>query len=308
MSAGRSTARVVLVTGAGSGIGLALARALLPTNYRLVLTARAASLPRFAEAGIFENERIRLRPLDLCVPEQGEQLVDELQRTWGGVDILVNNAGICYRAVIEHLEDRDELHQFNVNFFGAMHLIRLVLPGMRARRAGHIINLSSVGGMMAMPTMGAYSASKFALEGASEALWYEMKPWGVHVTLVEPGFVRSSSFENALFTERSRAAFEDPNLVYHPYYAHMIGMISKLMYGSPTAPDDIARRIVRLMARRRPPLRVAVTLDAHLFDLLRRFLPKRLYHRILYWGLPHRREWANVPDRETQDRSGTPRF
>ncbi|CAM2007699.1 SDR family NAD(P)-dependent oxidoreductase [Acanthopleuribacter pedis] len=284
--------KVVLVTGAAGGIGLSIAHALLATDHRLVLTARAASLPRFAEAGIAENERVRLRALDLLVPEEADSLVAEIQRDWGGVDVLINNAGICYRAVIEHLTDRDEQHQFAVNFFGAMHLTRLVLPGMRRRRRGHIINLSSVGGMMAMPTMGAYSASKFALEGASEALWYEMRPWGVSVSLVEPGFVRSSSFENALFTEKSRAAYADPKRVYHPYYANMIGMIAKLMYGSFTTPEHIARRIVRLINRRHPPLRVAVTFDAHLFDLMRRLLPKRLYHRILWWGLPHHRDWT----------------
>ncbi|CAM2068976.1 SDR family oxidoreductase [Sulfidibacter corallicola] len=293
----REDTRVVLVTGASTGIGLALARVLLSTSFRLVLTARAESLQRFVSAGIQENERIRIRPLDLTQPLEADLLIEEIDRDWGGVDILVNNAGICYRAVVEHLSGADEQHQLTVNFMGPMHLIRLVLPSMRARRRGHIINLSSVGGMMAMPTMGAYSASKFALEGVSEALWYEMRPWGVHVTLIEPGFVHSSSFENALFTQRSRAAFEDPSQDYHPYYTNMIDMITKLMYGSPTTPEDIARRILRLMRRRNPPLRVAATLDAHLFALLRRLLPSRLYHWILLLGLPKRRRWvAKLPN------------
>ncbi len=294
----KRTQRVVLLTGASTGIGLALAKAMLHGNWRLVLTARASSLPRFERQGIRESERIWLRALDVTDAHGADALVAEIEARWGGVDVLINNAGICYRAVIEHLRDESEEHQLRVNYMGPSHLIRLVLPGMRARRSGHIVNLSSVGGMMAMPTMGAYSASKFALEGASEALWYELRPWGIHVTLVEPGFVHSNSFENAPFTRQSRASYENPDEAYHAYYEGMMGLISRLMKQSSTSPADIAGKILKTLARKRPPLRVLATRDAVFFHLLRRLLPMRFYHWVLYKGLPGVKSW--VPEEKEE--------
>src|SRR5688500_5444459 len=181
--------RTVLVTVATSGLGLARAQQLLVTpGYRLILTARGSSLDRFADKGITESERVWLRPLDVVDAVERRRVVEEACDRWGGVDILVNNAGVSYRAVLEHVRDSERLAQMDINFLGPMELVRLVLPRMRERRWGRIINVSSVGGMMAMPTMALYSASKFALEGASEALWYEVRPWNVWVTLIEPGF------------------------------------------------------------------------------------------------------------------------
>jgi short-subunit dehydrogenase len=173
-------ARTVLVTGASTGLGLALARRLLEvTPCRLVLTARESSMKRFAPAGIVEGPRVHLRALDVTSAEQRKRVVEEAADCWGGVDVLVNNAGVMYRSVLEHVSDAERLEQMDVNYQAPMALIRLVLPHMRAQRAGRILNVSSVGGMMAMPTMAIYSASKFALEGATEALYYEVKPWNI---------------------------------------------------------------------------------------------------------------------------------
>ena len=283
---------VVLVTGASIGLGLAIARALLKTERRLILTARASSLSRFAEVGILESERVWLRALDVTVAAQREAIVAEAAERWGGIDVLINNAGISYRSVVEHVQEEERLAQMGINFRAPMELTRLVLPGMRARRYGRIINISSVGGMMAMPTMAVYSASKFALEGASESLWYEVRPWGISVTLVEPGFIRSSSFENVRLTQlsaHSRTTQSDP---YHAHYACMEPFIARMMGLSLVTPERIARRVLRLMSSPRPPLRVSATPDAMVFDLLRRFLPRRLYHWILYRNLPRIRTWG----------------
>ncbi len=289
--------RVVLITGASTGIGLALAKTLVPTAYRLVLTARASSLHRFEKEGVNPSDRVWLRPLDVTKPQEGDAVVAEVQEKWGGVDVLINNAGVAYRAVIEHLEDRDEEDQFHINYLGALHLIRLVLPHMRAKRRGRIINLSSVDGMMAMPTMGGYSASKFALEGASEALWYELKPWGIHVSLIEPGFVHSNSFQNALFTSASRKSYSDPGDAYHRYYSHLIRFIEKMMHLTPTTPERIAKRIAFVITRRNPPLRVSATWDAVFFLLLRRLLPQRFYHWFLYRTLPGIGGWVEKQEK-----------
>ncbi len=285
--------RTVLLTGASTGVGLALSRLLLPLqHFRLILTARTSSLARFAEAGINESDRVRLRPLDVTEDDERVAVVVEAVRDWGGVDVLVNNAGIAYRAVVEHVTDAERIEQMGINFRGPMALVRLVLPRMRAKGAGRIINVSSVGGMMAMPTMALYSASKFALEGATEALYYEVKPFGILVTLIEPGFINSSSFQNTHYTSQADLSEADPEDPYHCHYRHMAPFIQRTMGLSLATPEKVARRILRTIERRNPPLRVAGTPDAIVFDLLRRFLPRRLYQAVLYRSLPGIRTWG----------------
>lgn len=283
----------MLITGASTGLGLAIARRLLATErYHLVLTAREASLGRFAEQGIVPSEHVWLRPLDVTVPFERESVIDEIEEELGGLDVLVNNAGISYRAVVEHVTDRHRIAQMNINFRSPMELARLSLPGMRTRRRGKIINISSVGGMMAMPTMAVYSASKFALEGACEALWYEVRPWGIHVTLVQPGFINSDGFEKVRTTELGRLALERPSNPYHAHYKHMSEFVKRYMRRVPATPDSVARCVQRVIERPDPPLRVQATFDAYLFDLIRRFLPRWLYHALLYWSLPSVRSWG----------------
>jgi NAD(P)-dependent dehydrogenase (short-subunit alcohol dehydrogenase family) len=285
--------RTVLVTGASTGLGLAVGRRLLATTpHRVILTARDASMGRFAEEGLFENERLHLRPLDVTMDGNRRRLIEEADELWGGVDVLVNNAGVAYRSVLEHVTEAEFIDQMEVNYVGPVELARLVLPSMRKKRAGRIINVSSVGGMMAMPTMAIYSASKFALEGATESLYYEVRPWGIKVTLIEPGFVHSSSFENTRMTEASEHSVADVDEAYHKHYEHMAPFIARLMRIARATPESIAKKVVRVIERRRPPLRVPVTFDARLFGWLRRWMPQRLYHWVLYRALPGVRGWG----------------
>jgi short-subunit dehydrogenase len=282
---------VVLVTGASSGIGFALAKFLQKTDYRAVLTARPSSVSRLQKF-FLPNEHTLILPLDITEASQRESVICEIEKKWGGVDILVNNAGISYRAVVEHMSNEEELHQLNTNYLSAMALTRLVLPYMRSKRSGKIINVSSVGGMMAMPTMSAYSASKFALEGATESLWYEMHPWNVSVTLIQPGFIHSSSFEHVFHSKRelSDLNHESP---YHHYYEYMEPFISKMMNMSLSTSEDVAKKILKTMNKKNPPLRVPATLDAYIFSWLRRLLPRWIYHKVLYWFLPKIRKWVD---------------
>lgn len=161
---------VVLLTGASSGLGPAIARLLLQRQYRLVLTARESSLPRFRSQGLYPSSRVLILPMDVTRPSEREAVVEEANQRVGPIDILINNAGVSYRSVVEHVSEQERLAQMNINFRSPMELIRLLLPRMRKRRSGRIINISSVGGMMAMPTMAAYSASKFAPRGRQRSL------------------------------------------------------------------------------------------------------------------------------------------
>lgn len=284
----------VLITGASAGLGLELARQLRDGPYHLILTARRDSMSRFAKEGFTGGERIWLRPLDVLNADERRELIAEIDAKLGGLDVLVNNAGFAFRSVLEHVQEEDLLLQMQTNFWGPMELVRLALPGMRNRRRGKIINVSSVGGMMAMPTMAVYSASKFALEGASESLFYELRPWGISVTLVEPGFIRSDSFQKVRYTTLSGESMRDPSEPYYGHYRFMTGFIHRVMRRAPGTPQGVARRIERVIRDPHPPLRVAGTPDAVFFDLLRRFLPRRFYHWLLYRNLPFPDCWGDA--------------
>jgi short-subunit dehydrogenase len=285
---------VILITGCASGIGLALAKLLQKeTRYRIVATARAKSIEKLKTE--FQNSidegRFIIRVLNVSDDFQRRELIDEINNKWGGVNVLVNNAGISYRAVIEHMTEDDEIKQMATNYLGPMGLIRLVLPNMRIRGRGKIINVSSVSGMLSMPTMGSYSASKHALEGACESLWYEAKPYGIDVCLVQPGFIHSKSFKNVYYTELSEPAAAE-NSVYKEYYKNMTPFIEKMMDWSPTTSLKVAKTILKAIKRSNPPLWIPATWDAWIFYYVRKILPRRLLLPILFFFLPNARHWA----------------
>jgi short-subunit dehydrogenase len=235
---------------------------------------------------------VLIRALDVVNAQQRRMVIGEVNAAWDGVDVLINNAGLSYRSVVEHVDDADRLEQMDINFLAPMELVRLVLPRMRAQRFGRILNVSSVGGMMAMPTMSMYSASKFALEGASEALWYEVKPWNIRVSLIQPGFINSEGFEKVRWTGLSAAskdAFSDP---YYNHYRFMEGFIGRVMKRAPATTESVARTVVRTIHSSHPRLRVQATVDAYVFMILRRLIPQRLYHTVLYRALPQISEWG----------------
>jgi short-subunit dehydrogenase len=285
--------KVVLLTGASVGLGLAITRQLLnDQSLHLVLTARAESLDRFAALGIRASDRVWLRALDITSETQRQVVVDEIETQLGGVDTLINNAGITYRTVAEYATAEELSRQMVVNYEGPMALAALVLPSMRTRRAGHIIQISSAGGLVAMPTMGLYSASKFALEAASEAMYYEVRPFGIRVTLVLPGFVNSSGYKNAVVGHLSRRATEQVTDPYHPHFENMDRLIGSLMALTSATPESIAKRVVKVMQRHRPPLRILATWDARLLWWFRRFTPQGPYVWLTYRALPGIRQWG----------------
>ncbi|MFI2101770.1 SDR family NAD(P)-dependent oxidoreductase [Isoptericola sp. NPDC019693] len=177
------------VTGAGSGLGLALAEHVLASGDRVVLAARGEHgledlLARYPETALPVV-------LDVTDPAQRRDAVGRATAWAGGIDVLVNNAGIDFLGAIEEQTEADSRAQLEVNFFAPLELTRLVLPGMRARRTGTIVNVSSMDGVASLPGNALYSASKFALEGLTEALWQELAPTGVRAFVVQPGSFRT---------------------------------------------------------------------------------------------------------------------
>ena len=283
---------IILVTGASTGVGRALADLFyqLP-QFRTVATARRSSLVSLKDH-FKENDHFKLLELDVVNNQSRFECLEQIRNSWGDVDILINNAGISYRSVVEHMSEEDEQHQMHTNYFGPIALIKEVVASMREKGRGKIINVSSVSGMLAMPTMASYSASKHALEGASEALWYEMKPFGINVSLIQPGFINSQSFQNVYFSEKARIAKQQVKGPYSDYYQHMGPFIEKLMKFSWTTPNKVARKILWVIGKENPPLWVPATPDAVIFYFLRRLVPRRWLMPILFYFLPGSDFWA----------------
>src|SRR6202140_5600831 len=151
-----------LITGCSTGLGRALAEAVIGAGHNAVVTAR--DVTRVADLADTAPDRVLAVALDVTNPGQVASAVQHGQERFGGIDVLVNNAGYGYRAAVEEADEADIRQLFETNFFGLVAMTKAVLPGMRARRSGHIVNVSSVGGRMANPGSGYYSASKFAVE------------------------------------------------------------------------------------------------------------------------------------------------
>jgi NAD(P)-dependent dehydrogenase (short-subunit alcohol dehydrogenase family) len=180
---------VWFITGCSTGLGRALATTLLERGHRAAVTARD---PR-AVAGLAADhgDRALALALDVTDPAQVAEAVERAEAELGRIDVLVNNAGYGYLAAVEEGEDAEIRALFDTNVFGLVETTRAVLPGMRARRAGHIVNISSLGGLAAFGATGYYHATKFAVEGLSESLAAEVAPLGIGVTIVEPAAFRT---------------------------------------------------------------------------------------------------------------------
>ena len=185
----RKNALTWFITGCSTGFGRELARVVVARGYRAAVRARDPKQVADLVAG-HEDRTLALR-LDVTDPAQVAEAVRRAEERFGGIDVLVNNAGIGYFAAVEESDEAEVRRMFEINFFGLARMTRAVLPGMRKRRSGHIINIASICGLAAIPSLGDYSATKFAVEGLSEVLALEVEPLGIRVTLVEPSGFRT---------------------------------------------------------------------------------------------------------------------
>jgi NAD(P)-dependent dehydrogenase (short-subunit alcohol dehydrogenase family) len=191
-----------LITGCSTGLGRALAAAVLESGDNAVVTARGADA--VADLVAAHPGTALAVTLDVTDPAQVADAVRQAETRFGGVDVLVNNAGYGYRAAVEEAADADVQRLFDTNFFGAVSVIKAVLPGMRARRSGTILNISSIGARICPPGSGYYAATKAALEGMSGSLRKELQPLGITVTAVEPGGFRTD-FAGRSLTQSAEA-------------------------------------------------------------------------------------------------------
>jgi NAD(P)-dependent dehydrogenase (short-subunit alcohol dehydrogenase family) len=243
------------VTGASSGLGSAVSRAALERGYRVAATARdAASLGDLAERG---PEQLLTLRLDLRDADSIHDAVARAEAHFGHLDVLFNNAGTATLGAVEELTDQLLRSQLETNLVGPLALTRAVLPGMRARGRGRILQMSSMGGRSAFPGLGAYHASKFALEGASIALAQEVAPFGIAVTLIEPGDFRTPALS------RVRLAMADAIPAYDATVGRMRSAIADLDGTQPGDPDRLADAVITISEVDQPPLQLALGPDCY---------------------------------------------
>ena len=189
MAETRSNLPTWFITGCSTGFGRALAQRVLEHGHRCVVTSR--DVTQIADIVARHPQTSLAIALDVTDPDQRERAVAQAEKKFGAIDVLVNNAGYGYSAAVEEGDELVIRAMFDTNFFALAAMTKRVLPGMRARGKGHVINLSSIGGLVGNPASGYYNATKFAVEGLSEALAKEVGPLGIRVTLIEPGPFRT---------------------------------------------------------------------------------------------------------------------
>lgn len=246
--------RTWLVTGASAGLGRAMARAVVEAGDRIVATARDPGA--LADLVALAPDRVAAVRLDVAEPADIARAADEARRAFGHVDVLVNNAGYGFIGGVEESSDAEIRAQFEVNFFGAVAMTKALLPAMRERGSGWVVNISSIAGVRGRTGTGFYSASKFALEGFSEGLASEMAPFGVKVLVVEPGAFRTD------FSGRSIAGPKAPMAVYSNT-AETRAWSKGIDGVQPGDPDRAARVIMQVIDSPEPPFRVVLGKASH---------------------------------------------
>ena len=202
-----SQSPVWFITGCSTGFGRELAKVILEQGWRVVVTARQPGQIQDLVQG-YEDRALALE-LDVTRPDQVKAAVKQAEDRFGRIDVLVNNAGYGYLAAIEEGEDDAVRAMFETNFFGLVEMTKAVLPGMRARKSGHIVNFSSIGGLVSFGATGYYHATKYAVEGLSETLSIETAPLGIKVLIVEPGPFRTDWSGRSLLESKTVIADYD---------------------------------------------------------------------------------------------------
>jgi len=245
MSSDKENSRVWLITGSSTGFGRILAELLLRRGERVAVTARNPDQIQDLVSG-YKSTGLALA-LDVTQPKQVAAAVAEAEKFFGRIDVLVNNAGYGYLAAIEEGEEDEVRAMFDANFFGLAAITKAVLPGMRARRAGHIVNITSVGGLVGNPSAGYYAASKFAVEGLSEALAKEVEPLGIRVTAIEPGPFRTD------WAGRSLKLAREPISDYEETAGARKQQIAERSGKQPGDPARAAEAIITIVDAEKPP-------------------------------------------------------
>jgi NAD(P)-dependent dehydrogenase (short-subunit alcohol dehydrogenase family) len=255
------------ITGASSGYGLALARYAIDRGYNVVATAR--SVAKLAALTALAPDRVLAQTLDVTLPNDAATAVKAAIARFGRIDVLINNAGYGVIGAVEETPEAEFRAQMDTNFFGVVSVTKAALPHLRAQKSGAIVNISSMGGQLSFPGASAYSASKFALEGLSEALAQEVAPFGIKVVIVEPGALRTN------FSATDAIKFMPGMEAYRDIVGTMRGLVHDMHGNQDGDPAKAARALDLALQADNPPLRLQIGADsilavrAHAEQLLR---------------------------------------
>ncbi len=276
-----SPQKVVLITGGTDGLGKASAILLAQHGYRVIAAGRSEAKRTELDAlAKTKNLPLTTVELDVCSDASVKHAVQNVTDSYGAIDVLINNAGVGYMAVVEELRIEDLKQQFETNLYGVLRVTQAVLPGMRARRSGRIVMLSSVAGLVTPPTYGAYSSSKHALEGLSNALRLELFPFNIQVVLIEPGYIVTNFQQTAkdlaqLYVESAKTS------PYEKIYSGAWAGAAKGRTKSKSTPEDCARVILQAIESPSPKARYGVTPLATLVKWAKRLASDRLLDQFL---------------------------
>jgi NAD(P)-dependent dehydrogenase (short-subunit alcohol dehydrogenase family) len=254
-----SKKKVALVTGSSSGMGFTtavmLARAGIHTYASMRNLKKSKTITDLADK---ENLPLQVIQLDVnddkSVKDAIAKIVTEKER----IDVLVNNAGYGLFGSIEDVSIEEMKAQFETNFFGVMRVTQLVLPIMRKQKSGTIVNVSSVGGRISLPVLSAYNSTKFALEGLSESMSYELEPFGIKVVIIEPGVIRTNIMNSSIFAKKA----QDPKSPYFSLIQKVESNFKSMMENKSSPPEEVAKVILGALTSKNPQLRYTVGDDA----------------------------------------------
>ena len=269
--------KVILITGCSSGFGFLAAARLAAKGHRVYATMRDTNKREFLQLEAVRRggaRNIAILPLDVTQPDSIKAAVKTIVTREGVIDVLINNAGFGIGGFFEDLSDADWHAQYDVNFFGVLNMTREVLPVMRPRRKGLIINISSMAAFSGTPAFSAYCSTKFALEGFSECLYMELKPLGINVAVVEPGSYRTRIFDdNARYAER----FNDPQSPYASKSRFLKALLATHIRQNRRDPEEVAVVLEDIINSPWPSFRNIIGIRSRLRFWAVRFLPFKLY-------------------------------
>jgi short-subunit dehydrogenase len=276
--------KAVLITGCSTGIGRATAKYLAQKGHTVYATAR-----RVESIQDLEEYGCKLLQLDVTDDASMRQAVAAVEEQEGAVGALVNNAGYSLSGAVESVSMDEVRRQFETNVLGLIRMCQLVLPGMRRQGYGRIVNLSSMGGKVTFPGGGIYHATKFSVEGLSDVLRYESRGFGIHVSIIEPGLIRTE-FGHTAVAALDKATGDAEDDAYADFNRTVsettAGAYEGAMSRMAAEPEAVARAIEKAITRRRPRTRYKITFGARLLIFVRRLMPDRAWDAMMRAQFP----------------------
>jgi short-subunit dehydrogenase len=264
--------KTILITGCSSGIGLATAQLFSSKDWNVIATMRSPE----KEVALSKLKNVYLIPLDVTDPRSIQSAIRDGQVRFGKIDVIVNNAGFALAGPFECADESMIKNQFDTNVMGLFSCIKAILPHFRENKSGTIINVASMGGRVCFPYFSLYHSTKWAVDGFSESLQYELKNFGIKVKIIEPGAIKTEFYKGSRLTIENFDAKDELTKAYGPHYKLMKNEFDKAgEYGSNS--EIVAHQIYRAANDNSNKLRYTVGLDAKLVLFIKWFLPNRIF-------------------------------